>query len=77
MSTTTEHRGVVIVPARLNVKEAAHLLGQHPESVKRNVRLGRLRGGKIGQKVIIDGNHVAEILRGAGVNARVEDVVLP
>lgn len=68
--------GAVYIPARLDARQAAVLLSQHPESVKRSVRQGRIRGGRVGNRVFIDGHNVAELLRAAGIACVVEDVSL-
>lgn len=73
---TQSAAGAVIIPAKIIADEAATLLDLHPQTVRRLVREGKIRGGRVGRSIWLDGNSIAEYLSRAGIAARVEDVAL-
>lgn len=63
------------VPVLLTVAETARILRLHEGSVTRLYRSGKLTGGMIGRKLLLEGRSVVAYLNEAGIPAQVvEDV---
>jgi len=56
-------------------EEAARLLGVSPDTIRRNVTKGYLRGTRLGRRFLVNRAHVEEIL--AAGQAPVASVVIP